>query len=108
MQTQIDHLVVGAANLAQGVSYVKECLGVDIPYGGVHETMGTHNHLMQIGNNSFLEVIAINPAGDPVEHPRWYGLDDPFVRQQILVQPTLLTWVVRGGCCLLNVFHCHS
>ena len=95
MQTRIDHLVIGARNLAQGISYVKDCLGVDIPYGGVHETMGTHNHLMQLGNNSFLEVIAINPAGDPVGQPRWYGLDDPFVRQQILVQPTLLTWVVN-------------
>ncbi len=95
MQTQIDHLVIGAADLAQGISYVKECLGVDIPYGGVHETMGTHNHLMQMGNNSFLEVIAINPVGDPVGHPRWYGLDDPFVRQQISAQPMLLTWVVN-------------
>lgn len=95
MQTRIDHLVIGAKDLAQGIAYVKECLGIDIPYGGVHETMGTHNHLMQLGNNSFLEVIAINPDGEAIEHPRWYGLDDPFVRQQILVQPALLTWVVN-------------
>ena len=83
MQIRTDHLVIGAKDLAQGIDFVKDQLGIDIPYGGVHKTMGTHNHLMQLGNSSFLEVIAINPDGDPVGHPRWYGLDDPFVRQQI-------------------------
>lgn len=95
MQTRIDHLVIGAVNLAQGIAYVKECLGVDIPYGGVHVKMGTHNHLMQLGNNVFLEVIAINPATELPENPLWYGLSDPFVRQKIEVQPALLSWVVN-------------
>lgn len=71
MQTRIDHLVIGAATLFQGVAYVKECLGVDIPYGGVHMTMGTHNHLMKLGDEIFLEVIAINPDIERIEHPRW-------------------------------------
>lgn len=53
MQTRIDHLVIGAADLTQGIDYVNECLGVDIPYGGAHEKMGTHNHLLQ----SVLESI---------------------------------------------------
>ena len=59
--TKIDHLVVGAANLSAGVEYVNRLLGVDIPYGGEHEKMGTHNHIMQLGSRLFLEVIAINP-----------------------------------------------
>ena len=95
MKTQIDHIVIGAADLAQGVAYVRERLGVEVPFGGVHETMGTHNHLMQLGNNSFLEIIAVNPGGGPVGRPRWYGLDDPLVRQRISVQPVLLAWVVN-------------
>ncbi|NQU62711.1 MAG: VOC family protein [SAR324 cluster bacterium] len=36
MGTRIDHLVIGADNLEQGVSFVRELLGIDIPYGGVH------------------------------------------------------------------------
>jgi len=95
MKTGIDHLVIGAADLAQGIDYVKECLGVDMPYGGVHETMGTHNHLMRLGNDVFLEVLAVNPGIEPPETPRWYGLDDPYVRRQIQAKPTLLTWVVN-------------
>lgn len=95
MKTRIDHLVVGALNLQQGVSYVKEVLGVDIPYGGMHVQMGTHNHLMQLGEDVFLEVISINPDMQPPKAPRWYGLDDPFIRRQIEKRPVFLTWVVN-------------
>ena len=95
MNTQLDHLVVGAASIEQGVAYIKEQLGVDIPKGGEHPLMGTHNHLMQLGNDVFLEVIAINPDVPAPDRPRWYGLDDPFVRRQIEQQPQLLTWVVN-------------
>ena len=91
----MDHLVIGAASLEQGVDYVADLLGVDIPFGGVHLKMGTHNHLMQLGNNTFVEVIAMNDEIEPPNSPRWYGLDDPFVRQQISVKPALLTWVVN-------------
>ena len=95
MKTQIDHLVVGALSLEQGVEYIRESLGVDMPYGGIHMEMGTHNHLMQIGKNMFLEIIAINNEINRPKSPRWYGLDDPFIRKQIEIQPTLLTWVVN-------------
>lgn len=97
MRTNIDHLVIGAATLTQGVEYVRDCLEVDMPYGGVHIKMGTHNHLMQIGECIFLEIIAINPDIEPPKRPRWFGLDDPCVRQRLATQPTLLTWVVNTG-----------
>ena len=96
MPTAIDHLVIGAADLAQGVAYVRQTLGVDIPPGGIHETMGTHNHLMQLGDALFLEVIAINPDRKPPAQPRWFGLDDPAVRRALSQQPALLTWVVNS------------
>ncbi len=87
--------MIGAKELSQGISYVRECLGVDMPYGGVHLKMGTHNHLMRLGDHVFLEVIAVNPDIDSPDRPRWFGLDDPSVRRRISEQPTLLTWVVN-------------
>lgn len=93
--TKLDHLVIGATTLAEGVTYVRDTLGVDIPKGGEHPLMGTHNHLMRLGSDLFLEVIAINQTAPPPERPRWYGLDDPFVQAKIAQRPCLLTWVVN-------------
>ena len=70
-------------------------LGVDIPYGGEHLKMGTHNHLMQLGRETFLEVIAINDKAPPPQRPRWYGLDDPYIQSHLEKQPALLAWVVN-------------
>ncbi len=95
MKPKMDHLVIGAASLEQGVDFVKEKFGVDMPYGGAHLKMGTHNHLMQLGNSTFLEIIAINRNIEKPSSPRWYGLDDPFIQQKLSIEPTLLTWVVN-------------
>ena len=54
----LDHLVVAALTLEAGVDHVFRSLGVAIPPGGAHPLMGTHNHLMQLGEGVFLEVIA--------------------------------------------------
>jgi len=95
MPTKLDHIVVGAASLDQGIAYIQEKLGIDIPKGGEHPLMGTHNHVMQLGNESFLEVIAINPDAPPPTRPRWFGLDDPSVQYSVSKKPRLLTWVVN-------------
>ncbi len=95
MNTKFDHLVVGAQNLEQGVAYIKEKLGVEVPFGGNHLKMGTHNHLMRVGNNVFLEIIAIDPEHPAPERPRWFGLDDPFIQMSLENTPRLLSWVVN-------------
>ncbi len=93
--TTIDHIAVGAKTLQAGVDYIRTELGVDIPAGGVHPAMATHNLLMQLGDSLFLEVIATNPDGAQPDQPRWFGLDDPAVRASIDARPRLLTWVAR-------------
>lgn len=95
MSTVIDHLVIAAETLEQGAEYVLKMLGVDIPFGGVHPKMGTHNLLMQLGNTLFLEVIAIKPEATAPPHPRWFGLDDALIRHSLKDGPALLTWVVN-------------
>lgn len=95
MNTRIDHLVIAAASLEQGAAYVKDRLGADMPFGGVHPKMGTHNCLMRLGNDIFLEIISVNPDAVQPERPRWFALDDASVRQRIEKEPVLLAWVVN-------------
>lgn len=95
MPSKLDHLVVAASNLEQGVSYIHDVLGVDIPKGGEHPLMGTHNHVMRIGDEIFLEVIAVNPEAPPPSRPRWFGLDDPAMQYSLQQQPRLVTWAAN-------------
>lgn len=92
---RIDHIVIAADSLEQGVEYIQDELGVTIPKGGFHATMGTHNHLMQLGNEAYLELIAINPDAEVPSHPRWFGLDEAMMRESIRQSPRLITWVMN-------------
>jgi hypothetical protein len=74
--TEIDHIAVIAPDLATGVAWVREALGVEMPAGGRHPEMGTHNRLVGLGENAYLEVIAADPEAPPPSHRRWFGLDD--------------------------------
>lgn len=73
---QLDHLTVIAPNLAAGVEHVRACLGIDVPYGRQHPDMGTHNHLLRLGDSVYLEIIAVNPDAPPPPRARWFGLDE--------------------------------
>lgn len=85
---EFDHVAIAAATVEEGVEWVRETLGVDIPQGGKHPLMGTHNHLMQLGNAAFLEVIAIDPDARP-ERVRWFDLD------RFSGPPRIQTWLAR-------------
>ena len=92
---EIDHIVVAAASLEEGVRFVRERLGCDIPRGGRHPYMGTHNSLMRLGSVSFFEVISIDPDAAKPNWPRWFELDEPEMQAQLATSPRLVTWVVR-------------
>lgn len=93
---QLDHLSVVAPSLAEGVAHVRDCLGLDVPFGQRHLYMGTHNHLMQLGGSVYLEIVALDPDGRPPPHRRWFGLDDRAqVRADWEAGRRLRGWVAR-------------
>jgi hypothetical protein len=95
MKAILDHLVVGARTLAEGVAYVSDLVGVAPQTGGRHEREGTHNALLSLGPEAYLEVISIDPDAEIPDHPRWFSLDANAVRDRLGKGPGLLTWVVR-------------
>ena len=95
MHNKIDHFVIGADTLEQGIAEIEARLGVIIPRGGKHDAMSTHNCVMQSGNESFFELIAIDPdaPADPGRR-RWFSLDEPETRTRLKARPRALCWVV--------------
>lgn len=86
----VDHLILGCPNLDQGISWVKERFGVEPVVGGRHPDYGTHNALVSIGEMSYLEIMAPDPAASPPPERSLFGLWQ-------LPTPRLVTWVVRRG-----------
>jgi hypothetical protein len=92
---EIDHIVVGARDLASGAAFIEAELGVRPGPGGVHEGAGTHNLLLGLGPECYLEVIAPDPGQPAPPHGRMFDLDDPSVRMMLEAEPRLLAYVAR-------------
>ncbi|WP_338661483.1 VOC family protein [Pararoseomonas sp. SCSIO 73927] len=96
MTLVLDHLVVVAPGLEEGVAHVRDLLGIEMGPGGAHPEMGTHNRLLRLGDGAFLEVIAIDPAAAAPARPRWFGLDDTAARRTDWEKGRRLrAWVAR-------------
>jgi hypothetical protein len=58
--------------------------------------MGTYNHLLQLGDTVYLEIVALDPEADGPGRPRWFGLDDQKkVRSDWDEGRRLRGWVAR-------------
>jgi hypothetical protein len=94
---KLDHLSIVAPSLAEGVAHVRACLDLDVPFGQRHKYMGTHNHLLQLGDTVYLEIVALDPRGDAPGRRRWFGLDDQkTVRTDWEQGRRLRGWVARA------------
>ena len=95
MQTELDHFVLGTSDLAKGSLWLERYFGATLSAVGKHARMGTHNRLLSLGPNCYLELIAIDPEGQTPFMKRWFGLDTPDVQERIALRPRLLGWVAR-------------
>jgi hypothetical protein len=96
---QVDHLVIAAESLDQGVQWCEATLGVTPGAGGEHPLMGTHNRVLRLSTpqypNAYLEIIAINPQAKPPGRTRWFDLDDPELQRAIHSEPRLVHFLAR-------------
>lgn len=92
---ELDHLVLGAASLAEGTPALAALLGVEPDAGGRHEGVGTHNRLLSLGPQTYLELMAPDPGQPAPARPRPFGLDEPGIMERVTERPRLLAYVVR-------------
>jgi hypothetical protein len=103
VKPQLDHLVVAASTLEEGVRWCEATLGVVPAPGGEHALFGTHNRLLKLQGYAeppvYLEIIAINPHATPTRAGglrRWFDLDDAALRERLHEEgPQLVHWVAR-------------
>ncbi|CUH76541.1 VOC family protein [Tropicibacter naphthalenivorans] len=71
----LDHIAVLGGTLAEATAHTEEQLGQPLNPGGVHGRFGTHNQLLELEPDLYIEAIAIDPSAPAPDDPRWFGLD---------------------------------
>jgi hypothetical protein len=99
VNAELDHLVIAARTLDEGVAWCEATLGVTPGPGGRHALMGTHNRLLSIASSvtprAYVEIIAIDTEAAVPGRPRWFDLDTAEVRALLSHGPQLIHWVLR-------------
>jgi hypothetical protein len=94
---KLDHIVLGASSLEKGTNFVENKLNTKLSDVGYHDFMGTHNRVIKVDKDIYLEVIAINPSSKAPKEDRWFNLDSPKLQQKLANSPQIIGYVVETG-----------
>ena len=86
----LDHILLGAADLDHGIAWMEERSGVRAIFGGVHPGRGTRNALLSLGPGRYLEII----APDPQQASATSG-NDMANRLRAIREPRLIGWAAH-------------
>jgi hypothetical protein len=87
---RVDHLVYAVPDLDTAVADLERRLGVRATPGGQHQGRGTRNALIALDADSYLEILAPDPAQPAPAGGRWFGVDPE-------TPPRIAGWAVKGS-----------
>lgn len=100
---KIDHIVYCTDDLEGEVERLEEKLRCSFSPGGRHLTEGTKNKLLNLGEECYLEVLAVDQDNVDILPPRWMGID--FLTKSQVTRWALKTTNPRADSEILKNFN---
>ena len=92
---KLDHIVFGAKSLEEGTNFIEKKLDIKLSEVGYHDFMGTHNRVVKVDKDIYLEVIAIDPSSKSPNENRWFNLDNPILQKKLEYSPQMIGYVIE-------------
>jgi hypothetical protein len=92
---KLDHIVFGARSLEEGTNFIEKKLDIKLSEVGYHDFMGTHNRVVKVDKDIYLEVIAIDPSSKSPNENRWFNLDNPTLQKKLEHSPQMIGYVIE-------------
>ena len=92
---KLDHIVFGANSLEEGTNFIESKLDTKLSDIGYHDFMGTHNRVIKIDKDIYLEVISVNPCSKAPKEGRWFNLDNFKLQQKLERSPQIIGYVIE-------------
>ena len=92
---KLDHIVFGARSLEEGANFIEKKLDIKLSEVGYHDFMGTHNRVVKVDKDIYLEVIAIDPSSKSPNENRWFNLDNPILQKKLEYSPQMIGYVIE-------------
>ncbi len=83
-EENIDHIILGINDLDKGIAQFKELTGIEPVFGGIHPNSFTHNALVALDGEMYIEIMAPRPDAE--------NIPEHFLRLENL---TPIDWAVR-------------
>ena len=94
---KLDHIVFGSLTLEEGTDFVENILQAKLSDIGYHKDMGTHNRVIRISEEVYLEVIAIDPKISELKNKRWFNLDNLNLKSKLKISPQIIGYVIENS-----------
>ena len=94
---KLDHIVLGAITLEEGTQFVENILEAKLSDIGYHKDMGTHNRVIRISKDVYLEVVAIDPNMRNFKNRKWFNLDNSNLQSKLKKSPQIIGYVIKNN-----------
>jgi len=86
---KLDHIVYAVPNLEEAMNWFEEQTGIRPVFGGHHTTQGTKNAILKLGDQCYLELLALDEENKTISAPRWMGID-------LITAPKITRWAIQS------------